>query len=43
MGPGMFDGMVTALLLVGAAIGLAAAGFIWLLVYVCNHLSIGWA
>jgi hypothetical protein len=50
MGPGNHLGYrhpdvrpLLALLLVGATIGLFAAGFIWLLVFVCEHLIIGCA
>lgn len=42
MGPGMFDGMFTALILFGVGLGLAGAGLIWFVVYLCRHISIAW-
>ena len=42
VGPGMFDGLITALLLIGAVIGLVGAGLIWLLVYLYQHIDIRW-
>ena len=38
----MFDGLVTGLLVIGAAIGLLIAGAIWGLVVLLHHIDISW-
>lgn len=42
MGPGMFDGMITALIVVGAVIGVALCGLGALIYWLCTHISISW-
>jgi hypothetical protein len=42
VGPGMFDGMLTALLLIGALLGLAFASLIWLAYWLWCHIDIVW-
>ena len=42
MGPGMFDGMIGAILGIGVAIGLAVAGLMWLGYWLWSHISFGW-
>lgn len=42
MGPGMFDGLVTGLLVMGAAIGIAMCGIVWFAIWLFSHVSIHW-
>lgn len=43
MGSGMFDGLITVLLTIGALIGAAAVGLVWVLVqFVLPHIIVGW-
>jgi hypothetical protein len=38
----MFDGMISALLIIGALAGVALCGVLWLLYWLFSHLSIAW-
>ena len=42
MGSNMFDGLITGLLLIGTAIGVALCGLGWLAYFIFRHLSIQW-
>lgn len=44
MGPGMFNGIVEGLILIGVIIGLAIAGVVWgLSVWVFPHIHFTWS
>lgn len=38
----MFDGMINALLLIGAAIGVGLCGLTWLIYWLFSHVAIRW-
>lgn len=42
VGPGMFDGIFTAILLIGAILGIAVAGLGWFLYWLWCHIDIVW-
>lgn len=42
MGPGMFDGLVSGLLIMGAVMGIALCALAWGLYWLCSHLSLSW-
>jgi hypothetical protein len=42
VGPGMFDGIFTALLVLGAIIGAALCGLGWLAYWLWCHIDIVW-
>lgn len=42
IGPGMFDGMLAGMLLIGALLGLAFAGLLWFLYWLWCHIDIVW-
>ena len=43
VGPGIFDSALMGILLIGIAIGSVFWGVIWLIIYICHHVTIGWA
>lgn len=40
--PGIFNGLVTMLLIVGTAIGAALVGLVYLIFCLCQHLHWSW-
>jgi hypothetical protein len=42
MGSGMFDGMLTGLILCGVVIGVCLSGVGWFIYWLCCHISIRW-
>ena len=42
MGPGMYDGIFTGIVIFGIIIGLIFAGLIWLAVWLFSNISIDW-
>lgn len=42
IGPGMFDGVIALLILIGIAIGLAICGIAYGIYYLFSHITIGW-
>jgi hypothetical protein len=42
VGPGMFDGVFTALLVIGAILGAALCGLGWLAYWLWCHIDIVW-
>jgi len=42
VGPGMFDGLLTGLILFGMVLGVAFCGLAWLAYYLWCHIDIVW-
>lgn len=42
VGPGMFDGMLAGLLIIGAILGVALCGLVWLAYWLWCHIDIVW-
>jgi hypothetical protein len=39
---GIFDGLVTGLILIGVALGFVIVGFLGFLYWLFSHITIGW-
>lgn len=42
MGPGMFDGLVEGLIILGVPIGIALCGVVFGLYWLFSHISVAW-
>jgi hypothetical protein len=42
MGPGMFDGLITGMIVIGILIGIAFCGVVLFIWWLFQHLSISW-
>jgi hypothetical protein len=42
VGPGMFDGALIGMIAVGVALGVAFCGIVYVIVWLCHHITIGW-